>query len=105
MINNGAQTPYLNANAHWFHNRAENGKQDGSLTKLEQKIVHHEMREFREDRKEARADGKVTAAERKELWTEAGQINRDIFSLRHNSLGQMGPGGADAHQPHLIRPH
>ena len=82
MLNAFQQTPYLAANTQWFHDRAKAGSKDGSLTPLEQRVVHAEMRDFRADQREARADGKVTGAERKELWSEAAHINRDIFSLR-----------------------
>ena len=68
------------------------GTADGSLTRMESNVALREERRLKRNRKEAKADGVVTPSEKSRLRHESRNVSKSIHSLRHNDLGNMGPG-------------
>jgi uncharacterized protein (DUF3084 family) len=64
--------------------RIGQGVRSGELTKKEVKKLEHEQREINQEKKEAKADGTVTAEERKEIHKEQNQARRHIYRAKHN---------------------
>lgn len=98
------QGQWIDRNQDWFGARQLAGAKDGSLTLVEQESLRQSMAAMNKLEQQYRADGDLSATERKALWQDASEINRTIFDLRHNNLGEMGPGGENAHRPELRRP-
>ncbi len=65
--------------------RIRQGVRSGELTKAETVNLARDQREFHKDKKEARADGVVTGAERKSLKKEKRQDSHKIYRKKHNS--------------------
>ncbi|MHB2018970.1 MAG: hypothetical protein ACYCW6_18645 [Candidatus Xenobia bacterium] len=99
-----AQTPWLDRNLQFFENRDMNGLLQGNLNPQEQQVLGADISQFQQQLATDDASG-ITPQERQQLWQEARGINQDIFSLRHNDLGSMGPGGPNAQAPHLLTPN
>ena len=98
------QGQWIDRNQDWFGARQQAGAKDGSLTLVEQETLRQSMAAMNKLEQQYRADGDLSATERKALWQDAREINRTIFDLRHNNQGEMGPGGENAHRPELRRP-
>ncbi len=64
--------------------RIRQGVRSGELTRHETRQLVKQQREIKQDKKEARADGVVTAAERKEIRQDKRKANRNIFRKKHN---------------------
>ncbi len=65
--------------------RIKRGVRSGALTKRETASVMKAEKEVREEKREARADGTVTGAERKEIHQEQNQASRNIYRKKHNN--------------------
>ena len=86
-INFGGQLPFLNANIQWFQQRIAAGTQDGSLTQAEQQVLNPELSQIQQLEQTDLQSGQVNYGQTQQLWQQIGEMNRDIYSLRHNSLG------------------
>lgn len=64
--------------------RIRQGVRSGELTRRETKTLAGQQKDIREDRKEAKADGVVTGAERKEIKQDKRQASRSIYRKKHN---------------------
>ncbi len=64
--------------------RIRQGVRSGELTKSEVVKLKKEERDIRKDEKEARQDGVVTAAERKDIRSDKRKLSRDIYRKKHN---------------------
>lgn len=67
------------------HQRIRQGVKSGELTRAEAANVRNDQREIRQDVKEAKADGVVTAEEKKEIKQEQRQASRKIYRKKHNA--------------------
>lgn len=66
------------------HKRIKQGVQSGELTRAEAVNLRNGQKEIREEKREARADGVVTAEEKKEIRQDQRQESRKIFRKKHN---------------------
>ncbi len=64
------------------HQRIKEGVRSGELTRTEAVNLRTDQKEIRQ---EARADGVVTPAERKEVRQDQRQESRKIFRKKHNN--------------------
>ncbi len=64
--------------------RIAQGVRSGELRKGEVKKLEHEQREINQEKKETKADGTVTAEERKDIHKEQNQASRHIYRAKHN---------------------
>lgn len=64
--------------------RIRQGVRSGDLTKAETVNLAKDQREFHQYKREAKADGVVTGAERKSLRKEKRQDSRKIYRKKHN---------------------
>ena len=81
----GVKTPGVKTRQKVQSKRIKGGVRSGALTKDEAASVMKDEKEIREDKREARADGTVTGAERKEIHQEQNQASRKIYRKKHNS--------------------
>ncbi len=65
--------------------RIKQGVKSGELTKKETKNIIADEKEIRQDVKLAKADGNVTAAEKKIILREQRKASREIYRKKHNS--------------------
>lgn len=65
--------------------RIKQGVKSGELTRRETRTLAMQQRDIHQDKKEARADGKVTAAERKHIRKDEKRANRSIYRKKHNA--------------------
>ncbi len=65
--------------------RIKQGVKSGELTKKETVNLAKDQREIRRDVKTARADGKVTRSERKDIRQDKRQASRKIYRKKHNN--------------------
>ena len=65
--------------------RINNGVQNGSLTLAEALRLRAGERDIRQDKRLAKADGKVTLAERANIQHEQNQVSRAIYRKKHNA--------------------
>ncbi len=65
--------------------RIRQGVRSGELTKSEAIRLEKEQKEIQQEKKEAKADGVVTAEERKDIHQEQNQASRRIYRKKHNS--------------------
>jgi len=64
--------------------RIRHGVKSGELTRRETKTLVKQQVETRQDVKAAKADGVVTAAEKKEIKQDKRKSNRAIYRKKHN---------------------
>ena len=81
----GVKTPGVKTRQKVQSKRIKRGVRSGELTKRETGSVLKAEKEVREEKREARADGTVTGAERKEIHQEQNQASRKIYRKKHNS--------------------
>jgi hypothetical protein len=86
--NQQRQTPVLNFADSNLQQRIAAGSAH-NLTAEEQAQLSTEMAHFNQDLAAFQTGG--GGMNRKELWAEATQISHNIYDLRHNDLGTMGP--------------
>jgi hypothetical protein len=65
--------------------RVRQGIKSGEMTKGETMSVLKSKREIKKDVRAARADGVVTARERKEIRNDKRKLNRKIYRVKHNN--------------------
>ena len=64
--------------------RIRQGIRSGELTRHETRKVVKQEREIKQDVREAKADGVVTASERKEIRKDKRKASRSIYRKKHN---------------------
>lgn len=65
--------------------RLKQGRASGEVTRREAKVVREEMKDVRDAKVVAKADGVVTADERKVIAKEDRQLDRTIHRVKHNN--------------------
>lgn len=65
--------------------RIKQGAKSGELTRSETRTLAYQQRDIHQDKKEARADGVVTRAERKDIRKDERKANRSIYRKKHNN--------------------
>jgi len=65
--------------------RIHQGVRSGQLTHQEAKSLRSEQRSIRHEERQDKADGKMTAAERKDLHKDLNQASKDIYADKHNA--------------------
>ena len=68
--------------------RIKQGVKSGELTKPEARKLEVQQRDIRQDKKAAKADGTVTAAEKSEINKDKKQASRNIYRKKHNAKTQ-----------------
>ena len=81
----GVHTPGIHTRQKIQRKRITHGVRNKSLTKGETASVLKGQKEIHQDKVEARSDGTVTGAERKEIHQEQNQASRKIYNKKHNS--------------------
>ena len=64
--------------------KIRNGVKSGELTKKETRTLAHQQRAIRRDVKDARADGNVTAQERRHIKRDKKKADASIYRKKHN---------------------
>jgi hypothetical protein len=90
-------TPVASGRQHLQHDRIAQGARSGQLTKEEAAKLHQEEKAIRQEKRAYRADGKVTAAERKDLHQDLNQASKNIYQEKHDS--ETRPGTVPAPMP------
>lgn len=80
----GTKTPVINKRQKNQRQRTRQGVRSGELTKKETAQIVNQQQEIREDKKEAKADGTVTAQERAAIQREQHKASRNIYRKKHN---------------------
>ncbi len=70
---------------HHERQRIKQGVKSGELTRGETKTLAMQQKDIHHDKKEARADGKVTHAERKHIRKDERKASRSIYRKKHNA--------------------
>ncbi|MDQ6844932.1 MAG: hypothetical protein M3Z92_11350 [Bacteroidota bacterium] len=65
--------------------RIAQGVKSGELTKRETRSLANHQKDIHQDKKEARADGVVTEAERKHIKKDERKASRSIYRKKHNN--------------------
>lgn len=81
----GTKTPVVNERQSIQKTRVRRGVKSGELTAKETGKLADEVHENKEMKQEAKADGTVTHAERKEIQKEQNQTSRQIYRAKHNN--------------------
>jgi hypothetical protein len=77
--------PGVNHRQHRQERRIEQGVRSGELTHQEAKGLRKEQRSIRREEHAAKADGKLTGAERKQLHRDLNQASKDIYREKHDA--------------------
>ena len=72
--------------------RIANGVRSGELTREETQGLVEEQREIRQEKREYKSDGKLTAEERMDLHQDLNQASQNIYNEKHDAE-QRGNGG------------
>ena len=75
-----------------FENRIAKGTDEGNLTAGEDSHLNKEMTHFDHSVAKDQAQG-MTPQDRAKLTEQAQDISHNIYGLRHNDIGTMGPTG------------
>lgn len=67
------------------HQRIRQGVKSGELTRAEAINLRNGQKEIREEKREAKADGVVTPAEKQEIRQDQRKESRKIFRKKHNN--------------------
>ena len=78
-------TPRINKRQHEQQKRIRQGVRSGELTKREAKKIEKDERGIRREERAAKADGTVTAEERKAINKDLNKTNRRIYRAKHNN--------------------
>jgi hypothetical protein len=81
----GTKTPGIRHRQKNQQRRVGQGVRSGELKAGETIRLEKEQREIQQDKKEAKADGTVTAQERKEIRHDQNQASRHIYRAKHNN--------------------
>ncbi len=80
------QTPVINKRQVHQQERIKEGVKSGQLTHREARRLEAKQRKIQADKMIAKADGKVTPAERRHIKREQNRASRHIYRAKHNSL-------------------
>jgi hypothetical protein len=80
------RTPKVNARQHTQHGRIHQGKNNGELTHREAHLLRQEQKHIRKSERRIKADGDVTARERKRLDRQQDRASRHIRRAKNNEL-------------------
>ncbi len=81
----GKRTPVATARQGNQQKRIGRGVASGELKAGEVRKLEKEQKEIQQQKQEARADGTVTGAERKEIQKEQNKTSRHIYRAKHNN--------------------
>lgn len=81
----GKRTPLATQRQKHQQKRIVRGVASGELKAGEARKLEQEQKDVQQEKKEARADGTVTGAERKEIQKEQNQASRKIYRAKHNN--------------------
>ncbi|MBL8169306.1 MAG: hypothetical protein JNJ50_14205 [Acidobacteria bacterium] len=81
----GKRTPRATQRQENQQRRIAEGVASGELKKGEVRKLEKEQKEIQQMKRDARADGTVTGAERKEIQKEQNQSSRKIYKAKHNN--------------------
>jgi len=81
----GVRDPRVNARQANQQARIHQGVKSGELTRRETHKVREEQRDVRQLERAYKSDGKLTAAERRDLHHEQNQASRDIYKQKHDA--------------------
>ena len=77
--------PGVNARQHTQQGRIQQGVRSGELTPAETKSLKEGEKSLRQEERAYKSDGKLTAAERKDLHQDANKLSRDIYREKHDA--------------------
>lgn len=78
-------TPKINKRQQIQQQRIQQGAKSGQLTKREVRQLEAREAKIQADKVNAKADGKVTPAERAKLTKEQNRASRAIYQKKHNA--------------------
>lgn len=81
----GAKTPVVKHRQKRQQQRIGRGVASGELKAGEVRKLEHEQKEIQVDKHAAKADGTVTAQERKDLAKEQNKASHRIYRAKHNN--------------------
>lgn len=81
----GKRTPVATRRQGNQQKRIGKGVASGELKAGEVRKLEQDQKEIKETKQEARADGTVTGAERKEIQKEQNKTSRKIYRAKHNN--------------------
>jgi hypothetical protein len=81
----GAKTPVVKHRQKRQQQRIGRGVASGELKAGEVRKLEHEQKEIQVDKHAAKADGTVTAQERKDLAKEQNKASHHIYRAKHNN--------------------
>ncbi len=81
----GTNTPGITARQKNQAKRIRRGVRSKELTKRETGTLVKDAKEIKTEKAEAKADGTVTGAERKEIHQDMNQTSRKIYRKKHNN--------------------
>jgi hypothetical protein len=81
----GKRTPVATRRQGNQQKRVARGVASGELKAGEVRKLEQEQKEIQQQKQEARADGTVTGAERKEIHKEQEKASRQIYRAKHNN--------------------
>jgi hypothetical protein len=84
IANAGDRDPRVNARQQNQQARIRQGVRSGELTGHEARKLEHEERGVRKEERQDKADGQLTAAERKDLHQDLNKASRDIYAQKHD---------------------
>ncbi|HVW96064.1 MAG TPA: hypothetical protein VHA56_08855 [Mucilaginibacter sp.] len=79
-----SHTPVIRHRNHVQERRINHGVRNGSLTRTEARHMRARERKIDHDRRLARADGRISPAERRHLRREENRSSRAIYRHKHN---------------------
>lgn len=80
------RTPKADARQQVQRERIQHGKQSGEVTRHEAALMHKEQKHIRRTERRAKADGDVTAAERRKLDRKQDRASRHIRRANNNEV-------------------
>lgn len=81
----------INNRQHNQANRIHQGVQSGELNRREAHRLGQEQRQIRQEERAYRSDGKLTAAERRDLHQDQNQASRHIYKEKHDAQDRNPP--------------
>ncbi|MDX2034231.1 MAG: hypothetical protein SF339_26385 [Blastocatellia bacterium] len=81
----GKRTPVVHAKQARQQKRIAEGVNSGELKAGEVRKLEKQQQEIQQEKREARADGTVTGAERKEIRKDQKESSRQIYRAKHNN--------------------
>jgi hypothetical protein len=89
----GTKTPVINDRQKNQRARIRQGVKSGELTKGEARKLRSEEKTIQAEKKIAKSDGKVTAAERQQIRKDQNKSSKEIYRMKHNKRTQGDPSG------------